>query len=49
MPSFCDRTVLIKGTVLHQGATETTFTRDKLEETFGGILRHLDLGPETAR
>ena len=46
VPSFCDRTVLIKGTVLHQG---TTFTRDKLEETFGDILRHLDLGPETAR
>ncbi|MHA6324257.1 manganese/iron ABC transporter ATP-binding protein [Roseivivax sp. CAU 1753] len=44
--SFCDRTVLIKGTVLHHGPTETTFTRDKLEEAFGGVLRHLSFASE---
>ncbi len=41
---FCDRTVLVKGTVLSYGLTETTFTREKLEETFGGVLRHFTLG-----
>ena len=45
VPSFCDRTVLIKGT----SASLPAPVMRKLEETFGGILRHLDLGPETAR
>jgi|TARA_B100000768_G_C11280301_1_gene378189 manganese/iron transport system ATP-binding protein len=44
VPEFCDRTVLVKGTVLSYGLTETTFTREKLEETFGGVLRHFTLG-----
>lgn len=43
VPEFCDRTVLIKGTVLAYGPTETTFTRENLERTFGGVLRHFTL------
>ena len=34
----------MKGTVLDYGPTETTFTRDKLERAFGGVLRHFTLG-----
>ncbi|WP_289040995.1 manganese/iron ABC transporter ATP-binding protein [uncultured Aliiroseovarius sp.] len=44
VPEFCDRTVLVKGTVLSYGPTETTFTRENLEEAFGGVLRHFTLG-----
>ena len=44
VPEFCDRTVLVKGTVLAYGPTETTFTSDNLERTFGGVLRHFTLG-----
>lgn len=43
VPEFCDRTVLVKGTVLAYGPTEEVFTRDKLEEAFGGVLRHFVL------
>ena len=43
MPEFCDRVVLVKGTVLAYGPTETTFTRDNLEAAFGGVLRHFTL------
>ncbi len=41
---FCDRTVLVKNTVLAYGPTETTFTRENLESAFGGVLRHFTLG-----
>jgi len=44
VPEFCDRTVLVKGTVLAYGPTETTFTRENLERAFGGVLRHITLG-----
>ena len=44
VPEFCDRTVLVKGTVLAYGPTETTFTRENLEQAFGGVLRHFTLG-----
>ncbi len=44
VPDFCDRTVLVKGTVLAYGPTETTFTRENLEQAFGGVLRHFTLG-----
>ncbi|MFD2237660.1 manganese/iron ABC transporter ATP-binding protein [Aureimonas populi] len=44
VPEFCDRVVLVKGTVLAYGPTETTFTRDNLEAAFGGVLRHFTLG-----
>ncbi len=37
---FCDHTVLIKGTVLASGLTETVFTKKNLEKTFGGSLHH---------
>lgn len=44
VPEFCDRVVLVKGTVLAHGPTETTFTRAHLERAFGGVLRHITLG-----
>lgn len=44
VPEFCDRTVLVKGTVIASGPTETTFTRENLELAFGGVLRHFVLG-----
>ena len=44
VPEFCDRVVLVKGTVLAHGPTETTFTRANLERAFGGVLRHITLG-----
>ncbi len=47
VPEFCDRTVLVKGTVLCHGPTETTFTRENLEKAFGGVLRHFTLGGDT--
>ncbi|MDH4571866.1 manganese/iron ABC transporter ATP-binding protein [Salinicola acroporae] len=43
VPEFCDRTVLIKGTVLAYGPTEETFTQRNLERAFGGVLRHFML------
>ena len=43
VPDFCDRTVLVKGTVLAYGPTDTTFTRENLERAFGGVLRHFTL------
>ncbi|MEM6341169.1 MAG: manganese/iron ABC transporter ATP-binding protein [Pseudomonadota bacterium] len=44
VPEFCDRTILVKGTVLSHGPTDTTFTRKNLEMAFGGVLRHFTLG-----
>jgi len=44
VPEFCDRTVLIKGTVLACGPTEEVFTPKNLERAFGGVLRHIALG-----
>ena len=44
VPEFCDRTVLIKGTVLDYGLTSEIFTQENLERTFGGVLRHFVLG-----
>lgn len=44
VPEFCDRVILVKGTVLAHGPTETTFTRENLERAFGGVLRHITLG-----
>ncbi len=43
VPEFCDRTILIKGTVLAYGLTGETFTQENLEKTFGGVLRHFVL------
>ncbi|WP_286183370.1 manganese/iron ABC transporter ATP-binding protein [Labrenzia sp. R4_1] len=47
VPEFCDRTVLVKGTVLAFGPTETTFTRENLERAFGGVLRHFTISDQT--
>ncbi len=47
VPEFCDRTILVKGTVLSHGPTETTFTRENLEKAFGGVLRHFTLSGST--
>lgn len=44
VPEFCDRTILIKGTVLDYGPTHDIFTQNNLERTFGGVLRHFVLG-----
>lgn len=44
VPEFCDRTVLVKQTVLAFGPTETTFTPANLKEAFGGVLRQFTLG-----
>jgi manganese/iron transport system ATP-binding protein len=44
VPEFCDRTVLVKGTVLASGPTGDVFTRANLERAFGGVLRHFTLG-----
>lgn len=46
VPEFCDRTILVKGTVIAHGPTETTFTRANLERAFGGVLRRFVLGGE---
>lgn len=40
VPEFCDRTILIKGTVLDYGLTSEIFNATNLEKTFGGVLRH---------
>lgn len=47
VPEFCDRTILVKGTVLACGPTDEVFTRDNLERAFGGVLRHFTLGGDT--
>lgn len=47
VPEFCDRTVLVKNTVLAYGPTEEIFTQANLEKTFGGVLRHLVLDETT--
>lgn len=44
VPEFCDRTVLIKETVLDYGLTGDVFTQGNLEHAFGGVLRHFVLG-----
>lgn len=44
VPEFCDRTILIKGTVLKYGPTDEVFTPANLKEAFGGVLRHFTLG-----
>ena len=41
--AFCDYTVMVKGTVLASGPTDTTFTAENLEQTFSGVLRHVTL------
>jgi len=40
VPEFCDRVVLVKGTVLAHGPTAEIFTPENLRQAFGGVLRH---------
>ena len=49
VPEFCDRVILVKGTVLAHGPTETVFTPENLSETFGGVLRHFLLSGQPPR
>ena len=44
VPEFCDRTILVKKTVIAYGLTEDIFTHANLERAFGGVLRHFVLG-----
>jgi len=44
IPRFCDDVALINRTVIAYGAVEDTFTEQNLARTFGGMLRHLELG-----
>lgn len=46
VPKFCDSVILVNRTVLAAGPTATTFTQSNLEKTFGGVLRHINLGGE---
>ncbi|MTH79848.1 manganese/iron ABC transporter ATP-binding protein [Paracoccus aestuariivivens] len=46
VPEFCDRVVLVKGTVLADGPTAEVFTQDNLRLTFGGVLRHFVIGAQ---
>lgn len=43
VPDYCDHVVMINRTVLANGPTETTFTQENLEITFGGVLRNVRL------
>ncbi|TRD21571.1 manganese/iron ABC transporter ATP-binding protein [Palleronia caenipelagi] len=43
VPEFCDRTILVKGTVLAHGPTAEVFTPYNLDRAFGGVLRHFTL------
>jgi len=47
VPEFCDRTVLVKGTVLAHGPTAEVFTQENLEIAFGGALRHFVLSEQS--
>jgi manganese/iron transport system ATP-binding protein len=44
VPQFCDRSILIKGTILAEGPTGEVFTQANLERAFGGVLRQYTLG-----
>ena len=43
VPSFCDDVMLMNKELLAYGPVETTFTRNNLARTFGGMLRHHQL------
>ncbi len=48
VPEFCDRVVLVKGTVLAHGPTAEVFTAENLRETFGGGAAAFPAGGRTA-
>ncbi len=41
VPSFCDHTLLINGSVVACGKTADTFTHANIERAFGGVSHHL--------
>ena len=43
VPEYCDHVALVKGTVIANGPTETTYTPENLQRAFGGALRHFTL------
>ncbi|OOF36403.1 ATP-binding cassette domain-containing protein [Rodentibacter heidelbergensis] len=43
IPDYCNQVVMLNRTVLAVGETQTTFTQQNLERTFGGVLRHIKL------
>ncbi|PIE44883.1 MAG: iron ABC transporter permease [Gammaproteobacteria bacterium] len=46
VPDYCNEVILLNRTVIAAGPTDTTYTQDNLEKTFGGILKHIHLGGE---
>lgn len=44
VPGYCNEVILLNGTVVAAGSTETTYTQENLEKTFGGVLKHIQLG-----
>jgi manganese/iron transport system ATP-binding protein len=47
VPYFCHEVMLLNQRLLAHGPVKTTFTQSYLKETFGGMLRHHKLGPDT--
>ncbi len=46
VPQYCDYVVLLNRTVIADGPTLTTYTRENLEKTFGGVLKNISVGDE---
>ncbi|MBS9777847.1 MAG: ATP-binding cassette domain-containing protein [Gammaproteobacteria bacterium] len=44
VPDYCNEVVLLNRTVIAAGPTETSYTQENLEKTFGGVLKHIHLG-----
>lgn len=44
VPQYCNEVVLLNRTVIAHGSVEEIYTVDNLERTFGGILKHIQLG-----
>lgn len=44
VPDYCNEVVLLNRTVIAAGSTDTTYTQENLEKTFGGVLKHIHLG-----
>ena len=47
VPEFCDQSILINQTIIGYGPTHRVFTRENLESTFKGVLRHLTIPAQT--
>lgn len=44
VPGYCNEVILLDRTIIAAGPTETTYTQENLEKTFGGVLKHIQLG-----